>query len=236
MADFALGEEIASKEKESSQREVENIDKTRRHYKKDSRYLEDLYTLTYQEDSSIDEEENEKKPKTNGFGLGLASLQVHRENHIASPISPLTRSVSSGPMSLSQLGGPHTEKQFASDTLDTNLHKILARKMAGGQGVSLRHCKLLTKAYYNLLREQQVPVTSPVREKARFAGRQDPKLSWQTLLQTDGQQLANIVAGYSALVKSLNEELVTELVNKDELIAEQDSMLETISELTDTLL
>ena len=49
-------------------------------------------------------------------------------------------------------------------------------------------------------------------------------------------QLANIVAGYSALVKSLNEELVTELVNKDELIAEQDSMLETISELTDTLL
>ena len=37
MADFALGEENASKEKESSQREVENIDKTRRHYKKDSR-------------------------------------------------------------------------------------------------------------------------------------------------------------------------------------------------------
>ena len=36
-------------------------------------------------------------------------------------------------------------------------------------------------------------------------------------------QLANIVAGYSALVKSLNEELVTELINKDELTAEQDS-------------
>ena len=49
-------------------------------------------------------------------------------------------------------------------------------------------------------------------------------------------QLANIVAGYSALVKSLNEELVTELINKDELTAEQDTMLETISELTDSLL
>ena len=49
-------------------------------------------------------------------------------------------------------------------------------------------------------------------------------------------QLANIVAGYSALVKSLNEELVTELINKDELTAQQDSMLETISELTDSLL
>ena len=49
-------------------------------------------------------------------------------------------------------------------------------------------------------------------------------------------QLANIVAGYTALVKSLNEELVTELINKDELTAEQDNMLETISELTDNLL
>ena len=49
-------------------------------------------------------------------------------------------------------------------------------------------------------------------------------------------QLANIVAGYTALVKSLNEELVTELINKDELTTEQDNMLETISELTDNLL
>ena len=49
-------------------------------------------------------------------------------------------------------------------------------------------------------------------------------------------QLANIVAGYTGLVKSLNEELVTELINKDELTAEQDNMLETISELTDNLL
>ena len=44
------------------------------------------------------------------------------------------------------------------------------------------------------------------------------------------------MSGYSALVKSLNEELVKELINKDELSAEQDSMLETISELTDNLL
>ena len=49
-------------------------------------------------------------------------------------------------------------------------------------------------------------------------------------------QLSNIVAGYSALVKSLNEELVAELMTKDELVAEQDKMLERISELTDSML
>ena len=49
-------------------------------------------------------------------------------------------------------------------------------------------------------------------------------------------QLSNIVAGYSALVKSLNEELVQELMTKDELVAEQDKMLERISELTDSML
>jgi len=37
-------------------------------------------------------------------------------------------------------------------------------------------------------------------------------------------------------VRSLNDELMVELMRKDELGAEQDSMLETISELTDSLL
>jgi len=235
MASFVIGEDTVRLEKQ--RKEMENIEKSRRHYKKDSRYLEDLYTLTYQEDSSMeDDEEEQKTPKTNGFGLGLASLQVHHPSGHSS--SPLTRSMSSGPMSLSQLGGPQTEKQFASSTLDTNLHKILARKMAGGQGVSFRSCKLLTKAYYNLLRDPMAPTSSSLQQPVivRLNSKDDPKLNWQTLLQTEGQQLANIVAGYSALVKSLNEELVTELINKDELNAEQDSMLETISELTDSLL
>ena len=41
-----------------------------------SRYLEDLYTLTYQEDSSIEDDNEEQNPKQPGLGLGLASLQV----------------------------------------------------------------------------------------------------------------------------------------------------------------
>jgi len=236
MATFVLGEDTVRLEKQ--RKEMENMEKSRRHYKKDSRYLEDLYTFTYQEDSSMEDEEGEKKQKGNGFGIGLASLQVHKERPAGLSYGPLTRSMSSGPMSLSQLGEPQTEKQFTSSTLDTNLHKILARKMAGGQGVSFRSCKLLTKAYYNLLREPVVtsPTTHSHQPASRGKSKDDPKLNWQTLLQTEGPQLANIVAGYTALVKSLNEELVTELINKDELTAEQDNMLETISELTDNLL
>ena len=46
-----------------------------------SRYLEDLYTLTYHEDSSIDQDENETKELEtyNGVKLsaGLTSLQVN---------------------------------------------------------------------------------------------------------------------------------------------------------------
>ena len=110
-------------------------------------------------------------------------------------------------MSLSQLGEPQTEKQFASSTLDTNLHKILARKMAGGQvgsnpfsqiihflspqGVSFRTCKLLTKAYYNLLREPVAtsPTTHSHQPASRGKSKDDPKLNWQTLLQTEGPQV-----------------------------------------------
>jgi len=234
MASFVIGEDTVRMEKQ--RKEMENLEKSRRHYKKDSRYLEDLYTLTYQEDSSIEDDSEDQSPKQQaGLGLGLASLQVQRQKPPGYPYSPLTRSISSGPMSLSQLGEPLAEKQFASSTLDTNLHKILARKMAAGQGVSFRSCKLLTKAYYSLLRDPVPPQTMDLSQ-GRVSSSKDPKLSWHTLLQTDTQQLAKIVSGYSALVKSLNEELVKELINKDELSAEQDSMLETISELTDNLL
>jgi len=235
MATFVIGEDTVRMEKQ--RKEMENLEKSRRHYKKDSRYLEDLYTLTYQEDSSIEDDNEEQNPKQPGLGLGLASLQVQRQKPLGHPYGPLTRSISSGPMSLSLLGEPLAEKQFASSTLDTNLHKILARKMAAGQGVSFRSCKLLTKAYYSLLRDPVPPQTlDHAQGPGRASSSKDPKLSWQTLLQTDTQQLAKIVSGYSALVKSLNEELVKELINKDELSAEQDSMLETISELTDNLL
>jgi len=135
----------------------------------------------------------------------------------------------------SKTGEGEARLNFTSSTLDTNLHKILARRMAGGQGVSLRSCKLLTRAYYSLLRDEGQCTSSPLAILPR-PQREDPKLDWATLIQTDRQQLRNIVEGYSALVRSLNDELMVELMRKDELGAEQDSMLETISELTDSLL
>jgi len=237
MAEFVLGGGEDPVRSEKERKEIENQEKAKRHYKKDSRYLEDLYTLTYQEDSYDREDDEEESAEDHPHDvapfrapLHLASLQVGGRG--AKP--GLTRSMSSGPLSL---GGPVGETdsrlQFTSLTLDTNLHKILARRMAEGQGVSLRSCKLLTRAYYSLLRDGQAPVHHPPPPRPRT---DDPKLDWSTLLQTDGQQLANIVAGYSTLVRGLNDELMGELMRKDELSAEQDTMLETISELTDSLL
>lgn len=236
MASFLLGE--AAREKK--RKEIENME-SRRHYKKDSRYLEDLYTLTYQDESSMEDDSMSGEDLANGVhhrGVGLVSLQVPPTGKFVG-YNGLTRSMSEGPWSLA--GGPVSlepqQNQFTSSTLDTNLHKILARRMAGGQGVSFESCKLLTKAYYSLLRDSRTAVnTQQHMGRQMMSAKDDPKLNWQTLLQTDGQQLTNIVAGYSALVKSLNEELVTELINKDQLMAEQDDMLETISELTDSLL
>ena len=53
-------------------------------YYKYFRYLEDLYTLTYHEDSSIDQDENESKEIdtfTNvKLSTGLTSLQVRSNN------------------------------------------------------------------------------------------------------------------------------------------------------------
>lgn len=246
MAQFVLGTgygvDLVRKEKE--RKEQENQEKARRHYKKDSRYLEDLYTLTYQEDS-LDREDEEVDVPSRPPQWGLAPHHLPRAQTLNSlqvggrgPSNGLARSLSSGPLSLGGLATTGGSKmQFTSSTLDTNLHKILARRMAGGQGVSLRTCKLLTRAYYSLLREEAgstPPVVLPLGRN--IVRRDDPKLDWNTLLQTDGQQLRNIVAGYSALVRGLNDELMVELMKKDELAAEQDQKLETISELTDSLL
>jgi len=245
MAQFVIGSNMVddSVRKEKERKEQENQEKARRHYKKDSRYLEDLYTLTYQEDSL--EKEEDEDPEMPAWGAPrpplrgaqpLASLQVGRQP----PRHGLVRSASSGPLSLGGVVANKTKEgdarvNFTSSTLDTNLHKILARRMAGGQGVSLRSCKLLTRAYYSLLRDEGQCTPSPQPTLPR-PQREDPKLDWATLIQTDRQQLRNIVEGYTALVRSLNDELMVELMRKDELGAEQDSMLETISELTDSLL
>ena len=49
-------------------------------------------------------------------------------------------------------------------------------------------------------------------------------------------KLEKIVAGYTGLARSLNDQLMQELITKDELLAKQDMMLDTISEMTDNLL
>ena len=48
-------------------------------------------------------------------------------------------------------------------------------------------------------------------------------------------KLEKIVAGYTGLARSLNDQLMQELMTKDELLAKQDMMLDTISEMTDNL-
>ena len=82
--------------------------------------------------------------------------------------------------------------KFASSTLDTNLHKILARRLAGGQPVSYDSCKLLTKAYYKLLRDPAISdVTSTVQPQKLYTHNcsDNSILNWQSLVKTDIQQV-----------------------------------------------
>ena len=146
--------------------------------------------------------EEEVPPKV---PTGLISLQVGTK--LKTPVgrlrTGLVRSQSSGPMSLNIVSGGASESlltspadpqlQFASSTLDTNLHKILARRLAGGQPVSYDSCKLLTKAYYKLLRD---PAVTAVMTKDRPASQpythncSDSSIpNWQALLKTDKQQV-----------------------------------------------
>ena len=130
-------------------------------------------------------------------------MQVPKKTPTSKFNAGLTRSQSSGPLSLnlsktSQYSPassdllPDQRLPFASSTLDTNLHKILARRMAGGQGVSYHSCKLLTKAYYKLLRDPASPgvVAPPLPARPythNCAG--NTKLSWQSLVKTDTKQV-----------------------------------------------
>merc|ERR1719429_491511 len=184
------------------------------------------------------------------LSTGMISLQVSIKTPVGRLRSGVVRSQSSGPMSLNILPSPpaHTDQpstddpqlKFASSTLDTNLHKILARRLAGGQPVSYDSCKLLTKAYYKLLRDpavSDVMVSNTVTPRPYTHNCSESSVpNWQALLKTDTKQLEKIVAGYSGLARSLNDQLVQELETKDELLSEQDKLLETISEMTDNLL
>ena len=52
-------------------------------------------------------------------------------------------------------------------SLETNLHKILARKIQDSEEVSFRKSKLLTMAYYKLLRESPKPLVDPKVQVSR---------------------------------------------------------------------
>ena len=82
---------------------------------------------------------------------------------------------------------PGQENGWWTGEINTNIKK----SNISCQGVSFRSCKLLTKAYYNLLRDPVAPSnTQPQPQVAiRLNIKDDPKLNWQTLLQTEGQQV-----------------------------------------------
>ena len=137
------------------------------------------------------------------LSTGMISLQVSSKTPVGRLRSGVVRSQSSGPMSLNILPSPpaHTDQpstadpklQFASSTLDTNLHKILARRLAGGQPVSYDSCKLLTKAYYKLLRDpavSDVMMSNTVTPRPYTHNCSESSVpNWQALLKTDTKQV-----------------------------------------------
>ncbi len=127
-------------------------------------------------------------------------------------------------------------------SLETNLHKILARKIQDSEEMTFRKAKLLTKAYYMLLRgSSSIPSTASNNQLQPVAAGRckrigEGRLSWQTLLSTDFSELRRTVRGLGNAIKALNDYLVELLVERDGLLGQQDDMLEEISELTDSLL
>ena len=209
-----------------------------RHYKKDSRFVLDLYTLTFDEDETVEDVETCK----------LTSIMEHNNPITESELlSFSSMNSSSGPISLGSNVGessPEKQRQSSLPSLETNLHKILARKIADSEEVSFRKAKLLTKAYYKLLRESATPIIDPQvqvirkrREEEEFTLKiGQGRLSWQMLLSKDNAELKRTVGGLSNTVKALNDFLMDMLVERDSLLMKQDEMLEQISELTDNLL
>ena len=98
-----------------------------RHYKKDSMYVLDLYTLTFDEDETVEDVET--------VAHEVAASMAHQ------PLSMMSFSnasgVSSGPMSLGSNynGGATSQNHPTLPSLETNLHKILARKIQDSEEV-----------------------------------------------------------------------------------------------------
>lgn len=71
-------------------------------------------------------------------------------------------------------------------SLETNLHKILARKIQDSEEVSFRKAKLLTKAYYMLLRESSAPVVDSQAQTQQMQVKQKFKIKFK-LCGTSGK-------------------------------------------------
>ena len=171
MANFKLGHTLPEDDEddEVGTRERRQSLRKKRHYKKDSRFLLDLYTLTFDENETVDE-------------IGTCKTRILDEQYtsISMPSSPsASRSssiinVSSSKKSSAAIASPASLNLSAYKpplltrrsipSLETNLHKILARKFLDSEEVSFRKAKLLTKAYYQLLRTNStdVSVTSEI--------------------------------------------------------------------------
>ena len=168
MANFQLGsnlpeddedDEVGTKERRQSLRK-------KRHYKKDSRFLLDLYTLTFDENEGVDELATctarlaGDEDDLNGFCFSAPSSPTSIRSRASSTLTKVAMPKLSSPISLNLVSLPSAAVGKASSSmqrksipcLETNLHKILARKFLDSEEVSFRKAKLLTKAYYQLLR------------------------------------------------------------------------------------
>ena len=168
MANFQLGsslpeddedDEVGTKERRQSLRK-------KRHYKKDSRFLLDLYTLTFDENEDVDELATctarlaGDEDDLNGFCFSAPSSPTSIRSRASSALTKVAMPKLSSPISLNLVSLPSAAVGKASSSmqrksipcLETNLHKILARKFLDSEEVSFRKAKLLTKAYYQLLR------------------------------------------------------------------------------------
>ena len=131
------------------------------------RFLLDLYTLTFDENESVDEiatcnprlAEAEEDDDLTSFSMPSSPTPSRN----SSVIKKLTPKLSS-PISLNLTGNSkqqHSALQRKTiPSLETNLHKILARKFLDSEEVSFKKAKLLTKAYYQLLRTNNADVAA----------------------------------------------------------------------------
>lgn len=262
--DEDVDDEVGTRERRESLRK-------KRHYKKDSRFLLDLYTLTFDEHETVDEIATCKTRIISTGENDFVSLAISSSSTPVSPHLSRAASFSAAPSSQDfSLGitnalavAKPSRTTTAIPSLETNLHKILARKFQDSEEVSFKKAKLLTKAYYQLLRTNNSDVvaasetskrdafqslaftpgvfrkqksTSALLSKPIRMSPRDDRLSWPALLRANNTDLGRMAAGLSNTVAALNEYLVDLLLERDEMLSQQDDMLEQISELTDSLL